>query len=56
MRWQLKEVHTHVGIHLLLAVDIELFIWVHRHQQSPNVGLQRKTRKGSHVLQLMHIW
>ena len=55
MRWQLKEVYAHVNVHLLLAVDIEVFIRVDRHQESSNVGLQRKTRRGSCVLQLLHI-
>lgn len=48
MRWQLKEVNSHVCVHLLLAVDVQLFIWVDRHQESPDVSLQRKTRKGTH--------
>lgn len=26
---QLKKVYTHVGIHLLLAVDIQLLVWIH---------------------------
>lgn len=39
MRWQLKEVNSHVGVHLLFAVDVQLFVRVHRHQQSPDVGL-----------------
>lgn len=46
MRWQLKKVNSHVDIHLLLAVDVQIFIWVDWHQESPNVGLQIKTRKG----------
>lgn len=26
---QLKKVYTHVGIHLLLAVDVQLLVWIH---------------------------
>lgn len=29
MRWQLKEVNAHVSVHLILAVDIQLFVWVY---------------------------
>lgn len=28
---QLKKVDTHVDIHLLLVVDVQLFIWIDRH-------------------------
>lgn len=49
MRWKLEEVHTHVGVHLPLAVDVQFFIWIDRHQQGSNVGLQKKTREEASV-------
>lgn len=42
---QLKEVNSHVGVHLLLTVDVQLLIRVDRHQESPNVSLQRERDK-----------
>lgn len=45
MWWKLKEVHTHVEVHLFFIVDVQLFVGVDRHQQSANVGLKQKGKE-----------
>lgn len=38
--WKLKKVDTHVDIHLFLTVDVQLLVWIYRHQQCANVSLK----------------
>lgn len=45
MRRQFEEVDAHVCVHLLFAVDVQLSVWVDRHQKCPNIGLQRKQKE-----------
>lgn len=40
MRWQFKEVHPSVKLHLGHCVDIQLFVRVDRYKKSANVCLQ----------------
>lgn len=42
VRRKLKEVHTHVEVHLFFIVDVQLFVGVDGHQQSADVSLKQK--------------
>lgn len=39
--WKLKKIDTHVEFHLLLIVDVQLFVRVDRHKQCADVGLKQ---------------
>lgn len=40
MWWKLKEVDTHVELHLFLIVDVQFFVGIDGHNQRANVGLK----------------
>lgn len=44
--WDLVEIDSAVSLHVVLGVDLQVFVWVNWHQHWPNVRLQRKNRFG----------
>lgn len=42
MWWEFKKVNTHVDIHLFPVVNVQLFVRIDRHQQSTNIGLEKR--------------
>lgn len=44
MRWQFKEIDPLIKFHLAHSVDSKLLVWVHRHKEGPNVGLEEQTK------------
>lgn len=44
MRRDFIEADTPVPLHVLLGVDLQLFVGIHRHQHGANVGLENTTK------------